>query len=182
LGEDVSKQYPGLFHAVLIKPVRQHLLHQHILKALNIGTTTMSENVMSNVSLHDDFAERNPLRIMLVEDNLINQLLATTILTKLGYKPHIANNGREAIDLLSQQAFDLILMDMQMPEMDGIEATKYIRKHFEVQPVIIAMTANAMREDREICLQAGMNDYLSKPVKPEDLMMMMEKWRMGSAA
>jgi CheY-like chemotaxis protein len=71
---------------------------------------------------------------------------------------------------------------MQMPEMDGIEATKYIRKHFEVQPVIIAMTANAMREDREICLQAGMNDYLSKPVKPEDLMMMMEKWRIGSAA
>jgi signal transduction histidine kinase/CheY-like chemotaxis protein/ligand-binding sensor domain-containing protein len=182
LGEDVSKQYPGLFHSVLIKPVRQHLLHQHILNALNIGTTTVNEAVISNVSLHGDFAERNPLRIMLVEDNLINQLLATTILTKLGYKPHIANNGREAIDLLSQQAFDLILMDMQMPEMDGIEATKYIRQHFEVQPVIIAMTANAMREDREICLQAGMNDYLSKPVKPEDLMMMMEKWRMGSAA
>ena len=182
LGEDVSAQYPGLFHSVLIKPVRQHLLHQHVQKALNQSITAVNTVAVPNSALRQDFAERNPLKILLAEDNLINQLLATTILNKLGYQAHIANNGREAVDMLSQQPYDLILMDMQMPEMDGIEATKYIRENAEVQPVIIAMTANAMQGDRELCIQAGMNDYLSKPVKPEDLMMMVEKWTLGSAA
>ena len=119
------------------------------------------------------------MRILLAEDNPINQLLATTILNKLGYDPQIANNGLEAIDLLNEQQFDLIFMDMQMPEMDGIEATRHIRQNLSVQPIIIAMTANAMQGDREECLQAGMNDYLSKPVKPEDLMIMVEKWSLS---
>ena len=181
LGEDVSVQYPGLFHSVLIKPVRQHLLHQHVLKALNQSIPNAKPAPVSNSALQEDFAARNPLRILLAEDNLINQLLATAILNKLGYyQVQIANNGQEAVDMLSQQPFDLILMDMQMPEMDGIEATKHIRQHAAVQPIIIAMTANAMQGDRETCLQAGMNDYLSKPVKPEDLMMMIEKWTLNS--
>lgn len=180
LGEDVSAQYLGLFHSVLIKPVRQHLLHQHVLKALNQSVPNAKPAAVSTSALQQDFAERNPLRILLAEDNLINQLLATTILKKLGYHAHIANNGREAVDMHSQQPYDLILMDMQMPEMDGIAATKHIRQHAAVQPVIIAMTANAMQGDRELCLQAGMNDYLSKPVKPEDLMIMVEKWTLRS--
>ncbi|RYF94291.1 MAG: response regulator, partial [Chitinophagaceae bacterium] len=182
LGEDVSLKHPGLFHSVLIKPVRQHLLHQHVLKALSKVSTVVAESSSTVHVLNSDFAARNPLSILLVEDNLINQLLATTILTKLGYQPKIANNGLEAIEMLSDHPYDLILMDMQMPEMDGVEATKHIRQHFTVQPIIIAMTANAMQEDRETCLQAGMNDYLSKPVKPEDLMMMVQKWSLDSAA
>ncbi len=182
LGEDVSLKHPGLFHSVLIKPVRQHLLHQHVLKALSKVSTVVAESSSSVHVLNSEFAARNPLSILLVEDNLINQLLATTILTKLGYQPKIANNGLEAIEMLSDHPYDLILMDMQMPEMDGVEATKHIRQHFTVQPIIIAMTANAMEEDRETCLQAGMNDYLSKPVKPEDLMMMVQKWSLDSAA
>jgi CheY-like chemotaxis protein len=116
-----------------------------------------------------DFAIANPLEIHLAEDNLINQKLATRVLNKLGYSIDIAENGKIVIDMLGEKNYDIILMDVQMPEMDGLEASKYIRQANMKQPVIIAMTANAMPEDREACLQAGMNDYISKPINLEIL-------------
>jgi CheY-like chemotaxis protein len=117
-----------------------------------------------------------PLRILLAEDNPINQQLALIILTKMGYAPELAENGKEVLDRLREKHFDLIFMDIQMPEMDGLEATRIIRATHAVQPLIIAMTANATREDREECLAEGMNDYLSKPVSLDELIQVLEKW------
>jgi two-component system, sensor histidine kinase and response regulator len=88
----------------------------------------------------------------------------------------LAENGKVAVEMASQQPYDLILMDVQMPEIDGLEATRIIRQRMEIQPIIIAMTANAMKEDKDECLKAGMNDFLSKPVKLEELVNMLAKW------
>jgi signal transduction histidine kinase/ActR/RegA family two-component response regulator len=122
------------------------------------------------------FSEIYPMHILIAEDNPINELFAVKMLNHLGYKPEVAKNGQEVLEIVSQQNFDLILMDVEMPEMDGLEATRMIRLCIKSQPVIIAMTANAMQGDREICMQAGMDDYLSKPVDPEDLKQILEKW------
>lgn len=121
-------------------------------------------------------AEKYPLRILLAEDNPINQQLALIILNKMGYDPCVAANGKEVLEQLKKACFDLIFMDVQMPEMDGLEATRRIRRANGPQPVIIAITANVTRQDREECLAEGMNDYLSKPVDLEQLTYMLEKW------
>ena len=121
-------------------------------------------------------AEKYPLRILLAEDNPINQQLALVILNKMGYDPCVAANGKEVLETLKKGNFDLIFMDVQMPEMDGLEATRRIRAGYGAQPVIIAITANVTRQDREECLAEGMNDYLSKPVDLEQLSFMLEKW------
>jgi len=116
-----------------------------------------------------------PLRILLAEDNVVNQRVATLILNGLGYQIAVAENGAVALDMLAQaavdQPFDLVLMDVQMPVMDGLQATQHIRCTLaaSLQPQIIAMTANAMEGDRETCIAAGMDDYLSKPIKPAAL-------------
>ena len=116
-------------------------------------------------------AARLPLRILLVEDNPVNQKLAFHMLERLGYQADLAAHGLEALDVLQRRAYDVGLMDVQMPEMDGLEATRRIRQTVapEAQPRIIAMTANAMKEDREACLEAGMDDYLSKPIRVAEL-------------
>ena len=115
--------------------------------------------------------ERYPLRILLAEDNRVNQMLALRLLEKMGYRPEIVSNGLEAVAAIQQAHFDVILMDVQMPEMDGLEATRQIRqdRSGDAGPRIVAMTANAMQGDREICLAAGMDDYVSKPIRVEDL-------------
>ena len=112
-----------------------------------------------------------PLRVLIAEDNLVNQKVALRFLARLGYKATVANNGREALQVLDEQSFDLVLMDMQMPEMDGLTATREIRQRYPAarQPLIFALTANAVTGDRERCLESGMNDYLSKPVKMENI-------------
>jgi CheY-like chemotaxis protein len=115
------------------------------------------------------------LDILVAEDNTINQKMILKVLEKLGYNAVVANNGREAIQMLDGQFYDLILMDVQMPEMDGLECTRYIRDNYERQPVIIAMTANAMVEDKEECLKAGMNNYIAKPVKIDLLVEMLQQ-------
>lgn len=120
--------------------------------------------------LNENFAENNPLNILVAEDNIINQKLIIRILSKLGYHPVLAENGREVLLLISQHTFDVILMDIQMPEMDGLEATAAIRNTGSQQPFIAAMTANAMQEDKDECLRIGMNDYLSKPIHIEKLL------------
>ena len=121
-------------------------------------------------------AEKYPLRILLAEDNPINRQLAVLILDKMGYTPGIAENGKEVLDQLQKESFDLIFMDIQMPEMDGLEATRKIRAGRGQQPVIIAMTANTTRKDRDDCMTEGMNDFLSKPVHLDELIRMMESW------
>ncbi len=115
--------------------------------------------------------EINPLRILLAEDNTTNQKLALTLLGRLGYQADIAGNGLEALQALERQSYDVILMDVQMPEMDGLEATRQLRQELldVQQPYVIAMTANAMEGDREMCLAAGMDDYVSKPIRIEEL-------------
>jgi len=116
-----------------------------------------------------ELTEVSPLRILLAEDDFVNQKLALFFLKKLGYAADVANNGREVLDLLRLKPYDLILMDMQMPEMDGIAATKIIREEIESQPWIVAVTANALSDDRQACLAAGMNDFLTKPIQIEDI-------------
>jgi CheY-like chemotaxis protein/HPt (histidine-containing phosphotransfer) domain-containing protein len=116
--------------------------------------------------------------ILLVEDNKMNQLLGSKILSKLGYRFDIANHGGEAVQALMLKTYDVILMDCQMPEMDGYEATAHIRRleGSERHTPIIAMTAAAMEGDREKCLDAGMDDYISKPVRPDAIKAMIERW------
>jgi len=107
---------------------------------------------------------------LLAEDNIVNQKVATRLFKKFGYKIEVANNGLEAIKALQQSSYDLVFMDIQMPEMDGLEATRQIiAKWGDARPRIVALTANAMREDKEKCYEAGMDDYLTKPFKPIEL-------------
>jgi signal transduction histidine kinase/HPt (histidine-containing phosphotransfer) domain-containing protein len=125
-----------------------------------------------------------PLRILLVDDNAINQKVAVRIMQQFGYQPEVAGNGREALALLDRQPFDFIFMDVMMPEMDGLEATRLLRKrqmiggynHYQARIIIVAMTAHAMQGDREKCIAAGMDDYLAKPVRPKDVRDMIERW------
>ena len=116
-------------------------------------------------------AERHPLRILLAEDNLVNQKLALRLLAQMGYRADLASNGVEAIAAIERQAYDLVLMDVQMPEMDGLEASRCIVERWPEggRPRIVAMTANATQGDREMCLAAGMDDYLTKPIRVEQL-------------
>ena len=118
-----------------------------------------------------DFALANPLSILIVDDNKINQFFLIELLKKKGYEVDTALNGREAVNMQSDHSYDLIFMDISMPEMDGLEAMGLIRGDDTLlhQPLIIAMTANALEHDRERCIEAGADDYLSKPVRIESI-------------
>ncbi|MBS1519447.1 MAG: response regulator [Bacteroidetes bacterium] len=174
MGDESRKKHPGLFAAVLNKPVKQSHLEKVILNQFHFGPEQVQDK-QSHQKLNKDFALSKPLDILVAEDNTINQKMILKVLEKLGYNAAVANNGREAIQMLDEQFYDLILMDVQMPEMDGLECTRYIRENFERQPVIIAMTANAMVEDKEECLKAGMNNYIAKPVKIDLLVEMLQQ-------
>jgi CheY-like chemotaxis protein len=126
-----------------------------------------------------DEARPKERRLLVVEDNLVNQKVALLLLKKMGYRADVAANGCEAVNALMQVRYDLVLMDQQMPEMDGLEATRIIRSSTDVinrRVPIIAMTANALKGDRERCLASGMDDYLSKPVKPDQLKTKLDYW------
>jgi CheY-like chemotaxis protein len=114
---------------------------------------------------------QHPLRILVAEDNMVNQKVIFSILERIGYRADMAGNGLEVLEALMRQVYDVVLMDVQMPDMDGLTATRIIRQQwpFAQQPHIIAMTANALRGDREKCLAAGMNDYISKPIQVQEL-------------
>jgi signal transduction histidine kinase/CheY-like chemotaxis protein len=130
-------------------------------------------------TMSEDFAREFPLRILVAEDHPVNQKLILTVLARLGYSAALARNGKEVLEMVDHEPYDLILMDVQMPEMDGLEATRMLRLCLDRQPVIIAMTANAMHGDQDACIQAGMDDYICKPVELDELLVRLEKW--GSA-
>jgi signal transduction histidine kinase/ActR/RegA family two-component response regulator len=127
--------------------------------------------VQASAAMDLGLAERHPLRILLAEDNLVNQKLAVRLLAQMGYRADLARNGVEAVEAIERQPYDLVLMDVQMPEMDGLEASRRIVERWPEgrRPRIVAMTANASQGDREMCIAAGMDDYLSKPIRVEKL-------------
>src|SRR5690606_4773592 len=122
-------------------------------------------------ALNADFGLQYPLRVLVVEDNAVNTKVILLLLAKLGYRADTACNGREALQSLSRQDYDLIIMDVQMPEMDGIEATRHLREKVPAteRPYILGLSANVRKEDVEACFSAGMHDFLSKPVRLEKL-------------
>ncbi len=177
VGDERNKKYSSLFKSILTKPIKQDMLCKLIINELRGKLKpAIIEVVPVKQKLSIDFAKECPMNILVAEDNLVNQKLTLKILSKLGFKATLAINGIQTIEMASQQEFDVILMDVQMPEMDGLEATRIIREDMEMQPAIIAMTANAMKEDKDECLRAGMDDFLSKPVNLDDVVNMLAKW------
>jgi CheY-like chemotaxis protein len=155
--------------AVVTKPLKASPLHGAIASVLGAVLDAGEDRAASE--LDESLAARHPLRILLAEDNVVNQKLALRLLEKLGYRADVAGNGLEAIEALERQPYDLLLSDVQMPEMDGLEATRRIIQRWPEgeRPWIVAMTAEAMSGDRERCLAAGMNDYLAKPIRVAEL-------------
>lgn len=164
-----------LYSAFITKPARQSQLYYTISRLLNSQARRVETGNDQTKVLQASF--RKDLRILVAEDNLINQKVARGILNNIGFTIEVVSNGNEALEIMGQQEFDMIFMDMQMPEMDGVEATIQIRKmKIDRQPVIVAMTANAMSESRDICIAAGMDDYIAKPVKVNDIRAIIGKW------
>jgi two-component system sensor histidine kinase/response regulator len=167
--------------ACVLKPVKQSRLFARIAEVMANHTPLARKiGATGSVSLKNStppVAETKPVRILLAEDNIINQKVAIGLLNNMGYKADVANNGLEVLSALALRPYDLILMDCQMPELDGYETTQRIRATPEFANMrIVAMTANAMRGESEKCIDAGMNDYLSKPVRLEALRDMVARW------
>ncbi|MFD2160872.1 response regulator [Paradesertivirga mongoliensis] len=175
IGDETKKKYPELFSSILTKPVKQMQLMKAVQSGIKKTTEKSASPEPSNNLLAEEFAIQHPLEILIAEDNLINQKLILKILSKLGYQPDLANHGKEALERLNEKNYEVILMDMQMPELDGLETTEIIRRTYHNQPVIIALTANALPEDKEKCFNAGMDDYLCKPINLEELLKSLKK-------
>ena len=165
------------FAAFLTKPVKQSHLYNVLIHILSEQPVQVKSSRTAAPKINSNLSEELPLRILLAEDNLVNQKVALHILKRMGYEADIANNGLEALEALRRQSYDVVLMDMQMPEMDGLTATRQICQEwsYEERPRIIAMTANAMQGDRELCLDAGMDDYVSKPIRVDVLIEALSK-------
>ncbi|MGH9886126.1 MAG: response regulator, partial [bacterium] len=174
---DLGEGSPELA-AVLIKPVKASHLFETLVGVLS-GLPTWRRGVPDRPTFDATLGQRMPLRILVAEDNAVNQRLALLSLERMGYRGDVAANGWEAVQAMERQPYDIILMDVQMPELDGLAATRLIRRRSGGAghpPFILAMTANALREDREACLEAGMDDYLSKPVRVGELQAALERW------
>jgi PAS domain S-box-containing protein len=166
LGRLPQLQSGGVFSAQLAKPLKASQLYNTLLQLLTAGRAREAIEPMT-----DGKRTRSALRILLAEDNAMNQKVALRLLEQLGYHADVATNGREAIEALERRPYDVVLMDVQMPELDGLDATRRICERWpeETRPHIVAMTANALPEDREACFAAGMNDYVAKPIRAEEL-------------
>jgi len=162
------------FAKILLKPVKQQQLCNVLQSELTHRQLVPVEHVPVSL-LNEEFAQNFPMNILIAEDNLINQKLITKIITRLGYQPQVVINGAQALEAIKKESFDLILMDVQMPELDGLETTRIIRKSETRQPYIIAMTASAMAEDRAACVEAGMNSFVSKPISIQELVSALER-------
>lgn len=153
---------------IICRPIKHGLLKELLRRTLGeVERAPVPLTKASQPSLDRPLADELPARILLVDDNPVNRLLAVRMLERLGYRPDVAANGNEAVELVEKLAYDVVLMDVQMPELDGRDATRLIRQSIRVaaQPWIIAMTAEALRGDRARCLEAGMDDYIAKPVQ-----------------
>ncbi|MEI7828603.1 MAG: response regulator [Prolixibacteraceae bacterium] len=171
-----SNELARLFSFYVNKPIKHTQLSEILIKILSPSEKTVVVPKKSKQEL-GEVSKKYPFQILVAEDNMINQKLIRNVFELLGYKMDIAANGLEAIDSLQRKNYDLIFMDVQMPEMNGYEATGIIvQSKMEKRPVIIAMTANAMRGDREKCIEAGMDDYITKPLRVDDLIKMIEFW------
>ncbi len=161
----------GVFAATLAKPLHQSQLFDTLVSLLAHEGTPQAVSPMPKPKIDAGLAQRHPLRILLAEDNVVNQKLALRLLQQMGYRADVASNGVEAIECIERQPYDVVLMDVQMPEMDGLEATRRICSSLRLglRPRIVAMTANAMQGDREECLAAGMDDYVTKPIRVDQL-------------
>ena len=162
------------FNKILIKPIKQNQLFNIIQTELLHNSPVIQENTPVKL-LSEQFAQKFPMNILIAEDNLINQKLIAKVITKLGFIPIVVNNGNQVLEIINSEFFDVILMDVQMPELDGLETTRVIRRLDVKQPYIIAMTAGAMAEDKADCINAGMNAFISKPISIEGLVMALEK-------
>lgn len=180
LASPPTEEEKRLYTAYMAKPVKQIPFLENIRFVLN----TRSFRVGRNTHLTEDSISNPPqlqpgLRILLAEDNLINQQVGIQLLQRIGYRVDIAGNGIEVLRAVETKSYDLIFMDVQMPDMDGLTATQEVKQLFQGQsdsPIIIAMTANAMKGDMEACIAAGMDDYISKPVQVFDIETAIAKW------
>jgi CheY-like chemotaxis protein/HPt (histidine-containing phosphotransfer) domain-containing protein len=159
------------------KPIRPAQLLEALCRAMSIQLHR-EKKAPATPALDPSLARRLPMRLLLAEDNPINQKVGLSVLHKLGYRADVANNGLEVLKALEQKVYDLLFLDVQMPEMDGLEAARQICARWspERRPAIIAMTGNALMGDREKCLAAGMDDYISKPVRISELQAALERW------
>lgn len=176
VGDNSCRQHAELFEAILTKPVKQEALYTYVLNTLRKQPKQTIQQENEKKGLSEEFSKKYPLQILVAEDDMTNQKLARRVFNKLGYEIELANNGRLALEMATQKHFDIVFMDIQMPEMDGIETTHSIRSILSKQPVVIAMTAYALHGDREKCLTEGMDDYISKPINFKELVSKMEKW------
>jgi CheY-like chemotaxis protein len=179
LGTGMSEAKELNLSALLSKPVKQAHLHKvlHEVLASTPSSTPAAAQTHTLAVVTPQSSEHPSMRILLAEDNLVNQKVATHMLARMGYAIDIANNGVEVLQAMQQTHYHIILMDVQMPEMDGLEATRLIFEQWPAgeRPYIIAMTAHALTGDAEKCLEAGMDDYVSKPVRRELLEEALEK-------
>ena len=179
LGRRESGDAEKLFDAFLAKPVRQSQLFDTLMNLLADQAAAKAPAPRARAGGDKDrkpqidpgMGQRHPLRILLAEDNAVNQKLALRLLQQMGYRADLAANGVEAVQAVARQAYDVVLMDVQMPELDGLDATRHICKMLPPgeRPCIVAMTANAMQGDREMCIEAGMDDYITKPIRVDRL-------------
>ncbi|MEP0940254.1 MAG: GAF domain-containing protein [Rhizobiaceae bacterium] len=172
LGMRDSEVQTGLFDAFLAKPLRQSQLFDTLATLFEPDEKSkIADKPIAKPKMDPELAKRHPLRILLAEDNLVNQKLALRLLSQMGYSADVANNGLEAVEGVNRQVYDVVLMDVQMPELDGLDATRRIVKNHKQddRPRIVAMTANAMQGDREMCLDAGMDDFVTKPIRVDRL-------------
>ncbi len=178
--EEITTHQKQRFAEIINKPVRQSRMYDALAVVLaNAPHHVTKQQRDLTIRLDEHLGERLPLRILVAEDNSVNQRLALLVLQKMGYRADAVGNGIEVVEALKRQFYDIIFMDVQMPEMDGMAATQAILQlwtNAEERPRIIAMTANAMPSDHKECLMAGMDDYLSKPIRLEQVQMMLEKW------
>ena len=182
IDERDKETYDTLFNAFAAKPIKQSQLYELMVSIFAETSDLQTIKSKSEQPEPPVKAEKlvfnYPVKILVAEDNAINQKLIVKILNQLGYRPDVASNGLEVIDHLNKQRYDIIFMDVQMPEMDGLEATKYILQYWKnsERPIIVAMTANVMHGDKERCLNAGMDDYISKPIISNDVRNIIVKW------
>jgi two-component system sensor histidine kinase/response regulator len=171
------------FDAYLIKPVRRVSLIQRVAALLNSKDSGTTESLVPDTEVPKLVAQA-PLRVLVAEDNRINVMLANSLLTKMGHRVDTVANGREALEALSRAPYDIVLMDVHMPEMDGLEATRRIRLAEAAgrrrgRLPIVALTASALEGDKQICLEAGMDDFLPKPLNPEQLRSVLGRYAVG---